>query len=166
MEHLSDTNVRKNLHNGTHNGTPLTNGGKANWKISPAYGIDLPKSILWTNPLSEWSSIQSAVSLTNNREPQTDGKKRLPQFGPFDFQAHSFCWDPTVQKWTVAAFLKKNLSQSGGDRIRIRHFYLHSARGKESNEWNKQTMHLLFTCTAKWIRNFTISGQTFLWVLC
>ena len=30
MEHLSDTNVRKNLHNGTHNGTPLTNGGKAN----------------------------------------------------------------------------------------------------------------------------------------
>ena len=27
---LSDTNVRKNLHNGMHNETPLTNGGKAN----------------------------------------------------------------------------------------------------------------------------------------
>ena len=39
-------------------------------------------------------------------------------------------------------------------------------QGEESNEWNKQMMHLLFTCTAKWIWNFTISGQTFLWVLC
>ena len=35
--------------------------------------------------------IQDPIRCFLNRDPQADGKNGLVQYGPFDFQAHSFC---------------------------------------------------------------------------